>query len=109
MKIDQVQQGSVLVLIPHGPMIEPELPVLNERLQADDVGLRLVLNIREVPYLDSAGLELLADLAKRFMATGQRLKLAEANELCHETLDVTRLIRHFELIETTEDAIRSFL
>lgn len=109
MKIDQMQQGSVLVLVPHGPLIEAELPVLCERLEAQEVSLRLVMNLREVPYADSAGLELLCGLAGRFKTSGQRLKLAEVNELCRETLELTRLVGDFELYDTTEDAIRSYL
>ncbi len=109
MKIDQMQQGSVLVLVPHGALIESELPMLRERLEEQDLGLRLVMNLREVPFTDSAGLELLCEVAARFRTSGQRLKLAEVNELCRETLEITRLATQFELYHTTEDAIRSYL
>lgn len=64
MKIDEQAQGSTTVLVAHGPLIGDELPDLRRAVEkASEVkSRRLVVDMADVPYLDSSGIELLLEL-----------------------------------------------
>jgi anti-sigma B factor antagonist len=69
---------------------------------------RVLLNLSEVAFLDSAGVgELVAGLktARRF---GAELKLLNVGERVYSTLDMARLLPTFETYKDEAEAIRSF-
>jgi anti-sigma B factor antagonist len=69
---------------------------------------RILLNLSEVAFLDSAGVgELVAGLktARRF---GAELKLLNVGDRVYSTLDMARLLPTFETYDDEAAAIRSF-
>ncbi|MFG0332616.1 MAG: STAS domain-containing protein [Maioricimonas sp. JB049] len=63
---------------------------------------RLVIDLRDVPLIDSAGLELLLDVQDRCVQSGGTCKLAAPNPLCTDILHATAVGLEFE---TYPDAI----
>ena len=70
---------------------------------------RVVLDLEQVPLIDSAGLELLLHMQQRIQNQGGALKLAVQNPLCKEILSVTGVGRHFEIYPEATSAIGSFV
>ncbi len=69
---------------------------------------KILLNLSEVAFVDSAGIgELVAGLktARRF---GAELKLLNLGERVYSTLDMARLLPTFETYDEEADAVRSF-
>ena len=69
---------------------------------------RVLLNLSEVAFVDSAGVgELVAGLktARRF---GAELKLLNLGERVYSTLDMARLLPTFETYDEEGEAVRSF-
>jgi anti-sigma B factor antagonist len=69
---------------------------------------KVVLNLSDVSFLDSAGVgELVAGLrtARRF---GAQLKLLNLGERVYSTLDMARLLPTFEIFGDEDEAVRSF-
>ena len=69
---------------------------------------KVLLNLSEVTFMDSAGVgELVAGLktAKRF---GASLRLLNANERVHSTLYISRLLPVFELYRDETEAVSAF-
>ena len=69
---------------------------------------RILLNLSEVAFVDSAGVgELVAGLktARRF---GAELKLLNVGDRVYSTLDMARLLPTFETYQDEAEAIRSF-
>ena len=69
---------------------------------------RILLNLSEVSFLDSAGVgELVAGLktARRFEA---ELKLLNVGERVYSTLDMARLLPTFEIYNDEAEAVRSY-
>jgi anti-sigma B factor antagonist len=69
---------------------------------------KILLNLSEVSFLDSAGLgELVAGLrtAQRF---GARLKLLNTSERVHSTLYISRLLPIFEIYRDEAEALATF-
>ena len=68
-----------------------------------------VMNLENVPLIDSAGLELLVDCKERFERLGGTLKLAAPSPLCKEILSVTGVGEGFEIFEEAPLAVGSFV
>lgn len=69
---------------------------------------QIVLNLAGVPFIDSAGLGVLALGYTRLKKTGGLLKLAEAPPRVQDALEMTRLTRLFPVYTTEKDAAASF-
>ncbi len=111
MRIDETKHGAVTVLKPKGPLGVDDAEDFKRRA-LDTLGLtlgRFVLDVSEVPFADSAGLEALADVGRELSESGLALKLCAENETMREVLDLTELNSLFEHYEDVSGAVRSFL
>ncbi|MEM7624231.1 MAG: STAS domain-containing protein [Planctomycetota bacterium] len=111
MRIENHKVGAVTVVEPHGPVVQDDAEVFGSRLLAtvrDSMG-RLVVDVSGVPYVDSAGLEVLADAATQLQSTGQSLRLCGANETLRTVFDLTELGTKFDHYQDVNTAVRSFL
>jgi anti-sigma B factor antagonist len=112
MKMVAEQHGKVTILRPQGNLTIGEGDVilretLQEQLKAGH--LHLVLDMKAVKYVDSAGLgELVASL-KRTKDAGGNLKLSGLNESVHNLMVLTKLMQIFEIHDTDVDAVSSFV
>jgi|ERR1051326_5130081 anti-sigma B factor antagonist len=68
----------------------------------------LVLNLREVTYVDSGGLGTLVGLYTSARNANGNLKLAALNQRVTELLKVTKLLTVFESFPNEIDAVKSF-
>ena len=110
MKVDTQLHGSVTVLVPHGPLAGDEMAGFSETLTLaiDEKGGRVVLDMSEVPYVDSVGIESLLELCAGQHAAAARPRLARLCEACREALDLTDVLARLTVFDTVESAIRSF-
>lgn len=111
MKIEQIQHGTVLVLVPDGALIEEEVADFARRvrecLQAGNV--KIVLQMNNVPFVDSMGLETLLALYGEAMALGGELKVSAPTDIGRDILRATRLNNVIEVFDSTPEARRSFV
>ncbi len=111
MKIDVQKLGSVTVISPRAAITQGEVDefasVLEEYRRKTNG--RFVLEMSQVPFLDSRGIEVLWDLADTQRAAGQTARLAAVPELCREIFELTGIGPHLDLFDTSESAVRSFL
>jgi len=68
---------------------------------------RLVVNLREVKYVDSSGIASLVEVLKEARKTKKRLVLFGLNAAVRDVLQLTRLARIFEIRETEEEALQA--
>jgi anti-sigma B factor antagonist len=68
---------------------------------------RLVVNMREVRYVDSSGIASLVEVLKEARIKEKRLVLFGLNTAVHEVLQLTRLTTIFEIRETEEEALQA--
>jgi anti-sigma B factor antagonist len=69
---------------------------------------RLVLDLAEVSYVDSAGLGTLVAGYTSAQNQGANLKLANLTKRFHEQLNITKLVTVFDVYDTVQDAVKSF-
>lgn len=68
--------------------------------------LAVILECKEVGYLDSAALETLLKLQDALREQGNLIKFVGLNELCRDIMIVTRLINQFHVYSTVQEAIK---
>ena len=68
---------------------------------------RLVLNLREVRYIDSSGIASLVEVLKEARNKEKRLVLFGLNTAVREVLQLTRLTKIFEIRDTEEQALKA--
>jgi anti-anti-sigma factor len=111
MEVMVTKEGSVKVLKPIGSFIAGELEPIERELE--DLCLnwtkRTVVDLEDVGFIDSAGLELLCRIQQQLNEHGLQLKLCGLNEITQKIFDLTRLSRRFEILPETASALRSFL
>ena len=111
MDIQTQYRGAVLVVRPSGPLAGPDADTFKTAIQGfvrENLG-RVIIDASALPYVDSKGLESLADIAEELALSGKGLKLCAANETVRQVIDVTGLSPQFEHFEDTNSAVRSFL
>ena len=68
---------------------------------------RLVVNLREVRYVDSSGIASLVEVLKEARSSEKQLVLFGLNKTVQEVLQLTRLTKIFEIRETEEEALQA--
>lgn len=111
MQIEERSVGDVTVLDLKGKMSLGE----GDELLRDKINSlvhqgrkRLLLNLAEVPYIDSAGLGEIVRTYTTVSRQGGSLKLVNLTKRITDLLSITKLLTVFETYESENDAIRSF-
>ncbi len=103
--------GDVTILELDGRLVleEGEIPLRDcvDRLVAEGHN-RIVLDLRRVTRLDSAGIGMLVCKYMTALRRGGALKLLHPTVKAEELLQITRLFTVFEVFESEAEAIRSF-
>jgi anti-sigma B factor antagonist len=69
---------------------------------------KIVLNLADVPYLDSAGLGEVVRAYTTVSRQGGSLKLLNLTKRITDLLSITKLLTVFETFDSENDAVRSF-
>ncbi len=111
MQITERQVGDVMVLDLKGKITLGE----GDELLKDKVNSivsqghrKIVLNLADVPYLDSAGLGEVVRAYTTVSRQGGSLKLLNLTKRITDLLSITKLLTVFETFESENDAVRSF-
>ena len=69
---------------------------------------RILLNLADVPYIDSAGLGGLVSTYSTVTNQGGQLKLVNLTKRITDLLSITKLLTVFETFESEDEALKSF-
>jgi anti-anti-sigma factor len=111
MEIQEQAQGAVTVLRPTGPLTEADADQFKGRavdLVAKNLG-RVVVDASAIAFLDSRGIEVLADITDELSQSGRALKLCGANPTLRQVLELTGWSDAFEYFDDVNSGVRSFL
>jgi anti-sigma B factor antagonist len=111
MQITERQVGDVMVLDVKGKVTLGE----GDEMLKDKVNSvvnqghrKIVLNLADVPYLDSAGLGEVVRAYTTVSRQGGSLKLLNLTKRITDLLSITKLLTVFETFDSENDAVRSF-
>jgi len=65
----------------------------------------IVINLAEVPYLDSAALGVLVDAVRRVREHEGSISLVATTPFVRRAFEITRLVKIFQLYDDNEDAL----
>jgi len=111
MQITQRLVGDVAVIDMVGKLTLSEGDELlrdkvNSLIQQDQK--KIVLNLAEVPYIDSAGLGEIVRTYTTASKNGGSLKLLNLTKRIQDLLAITKLLTVFEVYDSEADALKSF-
>ena len=111
MQVAVSTEGAVTIVKPMGPIITGEMEELDHELAqiSRNWTKRLVIDMSEVTYVDSAGLEMLCYYRRELAEKGLKLKLSNFTDMTQEIFDLTRLTKRYEIFADKTAAVRSFL
>jgi anti-sigma B factor antagonist len=111
LNISNKQVGDVSVVALKGRIVLGEgSSALREQIKSlvGDGKKKIVLNMENVTYIDSAGLGTLVAAHISAKKQGAALFLSDLGSKFHEVLQLTRLLTIFSVYATEAEAIRSF-
>jgi len=111
MHIEERSAGDVTLLDLKGKMtLGDGDELLKDKVNslANQGNRKLLLNLAEVPYIDSAGLGAIVGAYTTVTRQGGQLKLLNLTKRITDLLAITKLLTVFETYENEADAVRSF-
>src|SRR6476619_3756664 len=111
MKIVERQVGDVAILDLHGKILigEGDDALRDAVTKLVDSGkTKILLNLAEVPYVDSAGLGEIVRCYTTVSRKGGRLKLVNLTTKIRDLLSITKLLTVFETYDSEEQGVKSF-
>ena len=112
MKIDLRTVGDVLVLDCRGKItLGDDTQVIRNTISSilESGGKKIVLNLAEVPYIDSSGIGELVNTHNKVIKGGGQLKLLNLTKRIHESLSIMKLLFLFQVYDSEQSTVASFL
>ena len=111
MKIRERAAGPVVILELQGRLVlfDGEAP-FREKVE-DLVGrqqLNIIVNLKDVSYIDSAGVGVLVGKYLTVRRKGGDMKLLHLSSRTHRVMTITKLLTVFESFDSEDEAVRSF-
>lgn len=110
-KIEERNIGHVVVLDIVGKLtIDRGAEHLKDKINSliSQQRTHIVVNLKDVPYIDSGGLGQLIASYGSVMKSGGALKLMNVSSRNHDLLSITRLVTLLESFDSEADAVQSF-
>ena len=111
MQIEERRVGSVIILDAKGKLTLGDGDVLlKDKIHSlvQQGHKHVVLNLGDVPYIDSAGIGEIVGSYTTISRAGGSLKLLNLTKRIHDLLAITKLLTVFETFTTEDEAVRSF-
>jgi anti-sigma B factor antagonist len=111
MQIDERKVGDVVVLDVQGRVMLGEGDeILKDKVNSllNQGHRKLVLNLAQVPYIDSAGLGEIVRTFTTVSRQGGSLKLLNLTKRITDLLSITKLLTVFETYDSENEAVQSF-
>jgi anti-anti-sigma factor len=108
--INAESYGHAVILNLKGDLVEDTLATFRQAVahQLEDKNVvDVVLNLRDVPFIDSAALECLLELQERMTERLGQVRLVKCHPDARKILEITRLESAFEIFQDVPEAIKA--
>jgi len=100
--VDVERRGATVVVIPAGELDLSTVPQLSRAIAAEDGYETLVIDLRELDFMDSSGVRLLVAEQERAADEGHALRIVRGSAEVERVLRVTRLDERLPFVEADE-------
>ena len=111
MQIEERRVGNVIILDAKGKLTLGDGDVLlKDKIHSlvQQGHKQVVLNLGDVPYVDSAGIGKIVGSYTTLSRAGGTLRLLNLTKRLHDLLAITKLLTVFETFSTEDEALQSF-
>lgn len=111
MKINTQNYNEVAIVELQGEFISDHIKAFQDTVQRliDEKMTGIVLDMKEVTFIDSQCLEQLLWLRDHCNENNSQLKLAGLAETCEKILEITRLQLELDIYDELAEAVKSFV
>ena len=88
-----------------GPLTASNTAIFQNAMRREDPADTVILDLSEVPYIDSAGLGLLVTAYVTRQKSGRKMVLSGINPRVQKLFEITRVTSLFLIFSTPEEAI----
>jgi len=103
LEIEKVEDTGGVVIRLHGPLLLGNFFPLQTMVRSDTSNL-LIIDLADMPYIDSAGIGCLVGAHVSRQGSGRKLVLVGANDRLLASLKVTKVDQLFTMAPTVEEA-----
>jgi anti-sigma B factor antagonist len=110
MQISKVKQQDMIIFNVKGDIdinSSPEVRKVFEEL-TNAKEKKLLLNLKDVEYVDSSGLATLVEVLKRSKVYGGKLKICNLSGKVRGLFEITKLDKLFDIYDTEEKAVAAY-
>jgi anti-sigma B factor antagonist len=111
MKTEKRKKDDVTILDLKGKLTIGKGDVLLRKHIDESLGndeKKIILNMKDVSYMDSSGVGELVSSFTSVNNRGGKLKLMNLSTKVHDLLQITQLLRVFEIFDNEDEAVGSF-
>src|SRR5687767_10417632 len=111
MQLKERQVGEVTILDLDGRLVlDDGVDLLRDRISAlaDESRVRIIVNMKDVTYVDSCGVGILIAKYVSLRNRGGSVKLLHLTRRSHHVMEISKLLSIFEAFDSEDHAVRSF-
>jgi len=108
MQVNQAEKNGVLVFYMSGEIdinTAPQVKKTFDRVIANK-SEKVILNFKDVTYIDSSGLATLVEILKGLRSYGGKLKLSNLSTKVKNLFEITKLEKLFDIVPEEEEAVK---
>ncbi|HEX8974892.1 MAG TPA: STAS domain-containing protein [Solirubrobacteraceae bacterium] len=104
-RVEVRTEGRAAIVVVRGELDLATSPELEESLRRiwDAGNEQLVIDLRELEFMDSTGLSIIVKAHQRLSEEGRRLSLVRGSQQVQRLLDLTGVSERLELIDSPEE------
>lgn len=103
--IDRSEDFPQEVLSLHGPLTAGNASIFQNAIRREEPASMLILDLSEVPYIDSAGLGCLVSAFVSRQKAGRKMILSGINQRVQRLFEITRVQDLFLIFSSPDEAI----
>lgn len=109
MELKVEKLDGIVDIVPQGEIDLHNSPQLRQNLQQiiKDGKTNVIINLKNVSYMDSSGLATLVEAFQKLMKKGKKLVLYSLSDAVKNILSITRLDEIFAIYSSREEAIKN--
>lgn len=110
MQVNMEEKGGISIVRVKGDIDINTSPDVKRSFEPliKDKKAKVVVDLKEVDYVDSSGLATLVEILKKLRAYGGKLKLAALSSKVRGLFEITKLNKLFDISEDAAKAVDSF-
>jgi anti-anti-sigma factor len=106
-RVEVRSEGRAAIVVVRGELDLATSPELEEELRKvwDAGNEQLVIDLRELEFMDSTGLSIIVKAHQRLSDEGRRLSLVRGSQQVQRLLDLTGVSERLQLVDTPEEIL----